>query len=101
MTMVPAIRNISGCAKVQSDARDVVGVSSNGRTAVSGAVCEGSTPSTPATISCILAWHIEMAPSSSGLGRRPLKAEVAGSNPVGATSNYEPPAGGSFLNQAP
>ena len=25
------------------------------------------------------------APSSSGLGRRPLKAEVAGSNPVGAT----------------
>ena len=26
-----------------------------------------------------------MAPSSSGLGRRPLKAEVAGSNPVGAT----------------
>ena len=26
-----------------------------------------------------------VAPSSSGLGRRPLKAEVAGSNPVGAT----------------
>ena len=26
-----------------------------------------------------------MAPSSSGLGRRPLKAEIAGSNPVGAT----------------
>ena len=26
-----------------------------------------------------------MAPSSSGLGRRPLKAKVAGSNPVGAT----------------
>lgn len=52
------------------------GVSSNGRTAVSGTVCEGSTPSTPAN----------MAPSSSGLGRRPLKAEIAGSNPVGATS---------------
>ena len=28
-----------------------------------------------------------VAPSSSGLGRRPLKAEVAGSNPVGATRN--------------
>ena len=27
-----------------------------------------------------------VAPSSSGLGRRPLKAEVAGSNPVGATN---------------
>ena len=26
-----------------------------------------------------------MAPSSSGLGRRPLKAKVAGSNPVGTT----------------
>ena len=52
------------------------GVSSNGRTAVSGTVCEGSTPSTPANV----------APSSSGLGRRPLKAEIAGSNPVGATS---------------
>ena len=28
---------------------------------------------------------IYVAPSSSGLGRRPFKAEVAGSNPVGAT----------------
>ena len=26
------------------------------------------------------------APSSSGLGRSPLKAEIAGSNPAGATS---------------
>ena len=51
-------------------------MSSNGRTAVSGAVCEGSTPSTPA----ILAW------SSSGLGRRPLKAEIGGSNPLQATT---------------
>ena len=30
---------------------------------------------------------MHVAPSSSGLGRRPLKAEVAGSNPVGATKN--------------
>ena len=29
-----------------------------------------------------------VAPSSSGLGRRPLKAEVAGSNPVGATKTW-------------
>lgn len=29
-----------------------------------------------------------VAPSSSGLGRRPLKAEVAGSNPVGATKKF-------------
>src|SRR5438128_2294094 len=27
-----------------------------------------------------------VAPSSSGLGRSPLKAEIAGSNPAGATS---------------
>ena len=59
------------------------GVSSNGRTAVSGTVCEGSTPSTPAILVDSL-----MAPSSSGLGRRPLKAKVAGSNPVGATKLY-------------
>ena len=60
------------------------GVSSNGRTAVSGAVCEGSTPSTPAIFTVYCTAH-HVAPSSSGLGRRPLKAEVAGSNPVGAT----------------
>ena len=34
-------------SEVEEQADDV-GVSSNGRTAVSGAVCEGSTPSTPA-----------------------------------------------------
>ena len=60
------------------------GVSSNGRTAVSGTVCEGSTPSTPAIFAVYCTAHY-VAPSSSGLGRRPLKAEVAGSNPVGAT----------------
>ena len=37
-----------------------------------------------------------VAPSSSGLGRRPLKAEVAGSNPVGATRNHKSPARGIF-----
>ncbi len=75
------------------------GVSSNGRTAVSGAVCEGSTPSTPAKLlgfaSVPLVYTCErtVAPSSSGLGRRPLKAEVAGSNPVGATKIFPRPAG--------
>lgn len=88
----PNILTRAFCADVR------VGVSSNGRTAVSGAVCEGSTPSTPANFSalswgsvggwCILAKR-DVAPSSSGLGRRPLKAEVAGSNPVGATRNYK------------
>lgn len=38
-----------------------------------------------------------VAPSSSGLGRRPLKAEVAGSNPVGATKELiGSPSGGPF-----
>ena len=32
-----------------------------------------------------------MVPSSSGSGRRPLKAEVAGSNPVGTTKNLKNP----------
>lgn len=40
-TRAKAIRCILNCI--------VIGVSSNGRTAVSGTVCEGSTPSTPAT----------------------------------------------------
>lgn len=30
-----------------------------------------------------------VAPSSSGLGRRPLKAEITGSNPVRAAKNTE------------
>ncbi len=30
-----------------------------------------------------------MARSSSGLGRRPLKAEITGSNPVRATKNSQ------------
>ncbi len=41
-----------------------------------------------AKVSGILATHY-VAPSSSGLGRRPLKAEVAGSNPVGATKKFK------------
>ena len=39
-----------------------------------------------------------MAPSSSGLGRRPLKAEVEGSNPFGATMNFQPPFGAVFVS---
>ena len=75
--------------------REVDGVSSNGRTAVSGAVCGGSTPPTPAISTQRLTY---VAPSSSGLGRRPLKAEVAGSNPVGATRNYKSPVRGIFVS---
>ena len=30
----------------------------------------------------------DMAPSSSGLGHHPLKVEITGSNPVGATKKY-------------
>ena len=56
--------------------RDATGMSSNGRTADSGSVNGGSTPSIPAI----------MARSSSGLGRRPLKAEITSSNLVRATN---------------
>ena len=38
-----------------------------------------------------------MAPSSSGLGRRPLKAKVAGSNPVGATKLFQATFYAAFL----
>ena len=38
-----------------------------------------------------------MAPSSSGLGRRPLKAEVAGSNPVGATRTFRAALGAALF----
>ena len=84
-------RNILTCARrFRAVWRESsVGVSSNGRTAVSGAVCEGSTPSTPAIFTVYCTAHY-VAPSSSGLGRRPLKAEVAGSNPVGATKESGP-----------
>lgn len=57
----------------RSDA--VIGMSSNGRTADSGSVNGGSTPSIPATL----------ARSSSGLGHRPLKAKIESSNLLRAT----------------
>ena len=86
LTSADDLRNIlsRACASGSPGAyhREIDGVSSNGRTAVSGAVCGGSTPPTPAISTQRLTY---VAPSSSGLGRRPLKAEVAGSNPVGAT----------------
>lgn len=50
--------------------------SSNGRTADSGSVCEGSIPSPAASY---------MPRWSSGLGRRPLTAEIRGSNPLRGT----------------
>ena len=55
-----------------------IGTSSNGRTTDSGSVSGSSILSVPAIL------H-PMARSSSGLGRRPLKAEITGSNPVRAT----------------
>ena len=61
--------------------RDATGMSSNGRTADSGSVNGGSTPSIPAI----------MARSSSGLGRRPLKAEITSSNLVRATNDCKAP----------
>ena len=76
----------SSCAWEQADViylvarglpRDATGMSSNGRTAASGSVNGGSTPSIPAI----------MARSSSGLGRRPLKAEITSSNLVRATND--------------
>ena len=60
-------------------------MSSNGRTADSGSVNGGSTPSIPAIVCCVLSL---LARSSSGSGRRPLKAEITGSNPVRATKSY-------------
>ena len=62
-------------------AQAYIGMSSNGRTADSGSVNGGSTPSIPANV---LLYSV--ARSSSGLGRRPLKAEITGSNPVRATN---------------
>ena len=100
LTIRRAPRNILARARTlllkwQDAHRESDGVSSNGRTAVSGAVCEGSTPSTPAIFAVYCTAHY-VAPSSSGLGRRPLKAEVAGSNPVGATRTLQ--AGSGFAS---
>ena len=58
-----------------------IGMSFNGRTADSGSVNGGSTPSIPAI--CLSSKHL--ARSSSGSGRRPLKAEITSSNLVRAT----------------
>ena len=72
--------------------RDVTGMSSNGRTADSGSVNGGSTPSIPAI----------MARSSSGLGRRPLKAEITSSNLVRATNECKAPTSvGAFSYATP
>ena len=56
-------RNILTCARrFRAVWRESsVGVSSNGRTAVSGAVCEGSTPSTPAIFSRGISWLRRLA----------------------------------------
>ena len=70
-------RNILSCAKRQRERGCTIGMSSNGRTADSGSVNGGSTPSIPAIL--------HMARSSSGSGRRPLKAEITSSNLVRAT----------------
>ena len=84
------------CAVVYLSARglprDATGMSSNGRTADSGSVNGGSTPSIPAI----------MARSSSGLGRRPLKAEITSSNLVRATNDCKAPTSvGAFSYATP
>jgi hypothetical protein len=71
-------RNMSSRACATLHARFALGISSNGRTADSGSVNGGSTPSIPASL----------ARSSSGLGRRPLKAEIASSNLARATISF-------------
>ena len=71
--------------------RDATGMSSNGRTADSGSVNGGSTPSIPAI----------MARSSSGLGRRPLKAEITSSNLVRATNGCKAPTSVGAFSYAP
>ena len=71
--------------------RDATGMSSNGRTADSGSVNGGSTPSIPAI----------MARSSSGLGRRPLKAEITSSNLVRATNDCKAPTSIGAFSHAP
>ncbi len=71
--------------------RDATGMSSNGRTADSGSVNGGSTPSIPAI----------MARSSSGLGRRPLKAEITSSNLVRATNDCKAPTSVGAFSYAP
>ncbi len=77
--------NILSCAKAATHERNgcINGMSSNGRTADSGSVNGGSTPSIPAIR------PLHMARSSSGLGRRPLKAEITSSNLVRATKNFK------------
>ena len=71
--------------------RDATGMSSNGRTADSGSVNGGSTPSIPAI----------MARSSSGLGRRPLKAEITSSNLVRATNDCKASTSVGAFSHAP
>ena len=71
--------------------RDATGMSSNGRTADSGSVNGGSTPSIPAI----------MARSSSGLGRRPLKAEITSSNLVRATNDCKAPTSVGAFSYSP
>ena len=64
----------------------IIGMSSSGRTTDSGSVSGSSTLSIPA----IFRPTQYMARSSSGLGRRPLKAEITSSNLVRATKIERP-----------
>src|ERR1700753_3356645 len=62
----------------------------------SGSVSLGSSPGTPAQCNAVTS----RAPSSSGLGRRPLKAVARVRIPLGLQTPQIPPAskpGGSFL----
>ena len=51
-----------------------------------------TTPATTDVKSICQRSFLSVAHSSSGLGHRPLKAEITGSNPVCATTKFETPA---------
>ena len=70
---------VSSC--IETHKTTPIGTSSSGRTTDSGSVSGSSTLSVPAMCA-----SISLARSSSGLGRRPLKAEISSSNLLRATT---------------
>ena len=61
-----------------------IGMSSNGRTADSGSVNGGSTPSIPAKLFAPSSWPVRLAVQDAALSRR----KITGSNPVRATKSF-------------
>jgi hypothetical protein len=68
-------------SRIETHKTTPIGTSSSGRTTDSGSVSGSSTLSVPAMCA-----SISLARSSSGLGRRPLKAEISSSNLLRATT---------------